>query len=408
MRRRRVITCLALAVIGLLSHGRSSLVEAQIEMPAASEMSGIPLPSGALDDGVISVRLIRGQLSNNVVDHPVELHGAGDVRTVQTDEAGRALFVGVPPGSSVRAVAEIDGQRLESQTFPSPAQGGVRMMLVASEVTGTSETSAGSAGPAPLPAARPGTVTFGGDSRFVLELGEDNLEVYYLLDIVNPGRAAVTTETPVVLDLPAAASGVAVLQGSTPQARLDGLRLEVIGPFEPGQTHLELAYFLPYGSGDVTIVQPLPVALSQVSVVAQRPEGMQLESAQITARRDANTRGRDYIVANGPALEAGATLRLDVSGLPHHSLVPRTIALVAAFSVLAVGFWVAFSPAGDPDAPRVQKLESRRERLFTALLRIEEEHREGHLDESRYAARRQELMAQLERVYRAIDDSGSA
>ena len=55
--------------------------------------------------------------------------------TVKTDEAGRAQFDKLPGGSPVKAIAVVDGERLESQEFPAPAQGGIRLMLVATDKT---------------------------------------------------------------------------------------------------------------------------------------------------------------------------------------------------------------------------------------------------------------------------------
>ena len=40
----------------------------------------------------VSVRLIRGDLSNNIPEHPVEIHVGGKVQTVKTDDEGRAEF----------------------------------------------------------------------------------------------------------------------------------------------------------------------------------------------------------------------------------------------------------------------------------------------------------------------------
>ena len=42
-------------------------------------MSGIPRPVTDLPAGHVSVRLIRGQLSNNIQGHPVEMHAGGKV-----------------------------------------------------------------------------------------------------------------------------------------------------------------------------------------------------------------------------------------------------------------------------------------------------------------------------------------
>src|SRR5262245_50368899 len=49
-------------------------VLAQFQMPDPKQMSGIPRPVDDLPSGSVSVRLIRGELSNNIANHPVELH----------------------------------------------------------------------------------------------------------------------------------------------------------------------------------------------------------------------------------------------------------------------------------------------------------------------------------------------
>src|SRR5207302_3367748 len=107
----------ALCVLGVLCVG-SAVVRAQFQMPDPKQMSGIPRPVTDLPDHAISVRLIRGSLSNNITSFPVELHIGPKVQTVKTDEAGRAQFNDVPPGATIKAVAVVDGERLESQEFP--------------------------------------------------------------------------------------------------------------------------------------------------------------------------------------------------------------------------------------------------------------------------------------------------
>ncbi len=136
--------------------------------PDPQQMSGIPLPVSDLPVGAISVRVVRGQLSNNIPDQPVELHQGDEVLTALTDENGRAQFGGLSPGASVFVVTTVDGQRLESQRFPVPGQGGVRLVLAA---------AAPGAAPAVEVYAQPGTVTFGGESRVLVELGEESVEV---------------------------------------------------------------------------------------------------------------------------------------------------------------------------------------------------------------------------------------
>ena len=45
------------------------VVPAFAQMPDPKQMAGIPRPVNDLPDGSISVRLIRGQLSNNIASH---------------------------------------------------------------------------------------------------------------------------------------------------------------------------------------------------------------------------------------------------------------------------------------------------------------------------------------------------
>ena len=70
------------------------------------QASGIPRPVDDLPAGTISIRVIRGDLSHPVVNHPVELRVGDDVRTVNTDAEGRAEFV-VATTNSARPSASV-------------------------------------------------------------------------------------------------------------------------------------------------------------------------------------------------------------------------------------------------------------------------------------------------------------
>src|SRR3954463_1253953 len=97
-----------LCVLGVLCVG-VAVVWAQpggFAMPDAKEMSGIPRPVDDLPNSVVSVRLIRGALSNNISGHPVELHIGSRVVTVKTDDGGRAQFTDLGAGMKVKASAD--------------------------------------------------------------------------------------------------------------------------------------------------------------------------------------------------------------------------------------------------------------------------------------------------------------
>src|SRR5215212_12211132 len=128
-----VFACLCLLGVLCLHSARVQAQPGGFAMPDPKQMSGIPRPVDDLPKGAISVRLIRGSLSNNIAGHPVNLEIGGKVTTVNTDESGRAQFNDVPAGAKVKASADVDGEHLESQEFAAPPSGGVRLMLVATD-----------------------------------------------------------------------------------------------------------------------------------------------------------------------------------------------------------------------------------------------------------------------------------
>ncbi len=98
-----------------------------------TQMSGLPLQVGDLPPGTVVVRVIRQSFANNIANQPVELHHGVSGWTLEsnTNSAGRALFDGLAVGELISVSAVVDGERLESQRFELPAEGGVRLVLVA-------------------------------------------------------------------------------------------------------------------------------------------------------------------------------------------------------------------------------------------------------------------------------------
>jgi hypothetical protein len=283
-----------------------------------------------------------------------------------------------------------------------PAGGGVRVLLVATDPNAqkrAEEDRALAAGP-----AQPGTVVLGEESRFVFEMGDASLSVFNILQIVNTARVPVAPPQPIVFDLPEDATGATILQDSSPQATAAGTRVTVAGPFAPGTTLVQFAYSIPYSSGDVSVEQRLPVALNRVIVIAQKAADMRLSSPQISEQREMTAEGHTYILGQGPALPAGGAVTFQFANLPHAPTWPRDTALILAVAILAAGVWAsrrtATRPAGDRSRNR---LETKRTQLLDELTSLEREHREGRVDPQRYASRRRDLVAALERVYAEID-----
>ena len=366
-------------------------------MPDARAMSGIPRPDGSTKAGTVSVRLVRGQLTNLVAGHPVEFIVNGTSQTVKTDASGRAVLSGVAAGATVHVLATVDGERLDSQDFQAPPDAGVLLLLVAAGKQGASETAA---------RAVAGTVTIGGQSRIVTQFEEEVLEVYYLFDIVNPSSEMVKT-SPLVFELPASAQNATVLEGSARNAVAKGRIITAAGPFAPGVTTVEIAYSLPPGEG-ASIRQPLPASLAQVAVMVEKIGAMVVSSPQLTNLREDSDGGKQFMVGTGPALAAGSVLSIDISGLPHRASWPRYAALALGIVVLVGGAWGASRTGGRSAAALARaELELRREAAFTELLRLERRRTPGQPEDERTGARRAELTAELERIYGELDAESS-
>jgi hypothetical protein len=366
-------------------------------------MSGVPLPVGDVPTGTVTVRVLRGGFSNPVSSQTVEITGTSTPMRASTNDVGRAEFSGLTPGTRVKASATVAGERLESQEFAIPATGGIRLMLVAADPGAPSTSSQAPQAPA-AGAAGEGAVTLGDQSRFVFEMGEDGLSVFYILQFVNSGSSPAGRA--VTFDLPDDARGATVLQGSSPQARVAGRQLTVDGPFPPGPTIVQLAYTMPINDATLAIEQKLPVPLAHLAVVAQKVGEMQLASPQIAEQRTMPAQGDLYIAGRGAPIPADGVLQFNFSGLPHHARWPRNLAIGLAVLILAVGVWAAArpGPVRAAEAEKRRTLEADRDRLFDELAALEVRHRTQEIETGEYAERRRALVSALERIYGALDD----
>ena len=378
------------------------------QMPDPKAMSGKPLPVGDLAPGTVTVRVVRGSMANPIAGHAVELAGPGAPAGSKTDDAGRAEFTGLQPGTRVKASAVVDGEKLESEEFAIPQSGGIRVALVATDPDAV-KRAAEDERLAQAP-AQAGMVVLGEQSRFVIEMGDESLNVFNIIEIVNTARVPVQPPETIAFDLPAEAQGAGVLEGSSKQAVVMEKTVSVAGPFAPGSTVVQFAYSVPFSGARLTLGQKLPAPLNQLSVMAQKVGEMHLTSPQFAQHREMSAEGQTYIVAQGNGLKAGDTLTLNFSGLPHAPSWPRNAALALAAVILAGGGW-ALARGGKvrpAESERRRQLTGQRERLFAELTALEDQHRGERVDAARYATRRRELIAALERVYVELDEEAAA
>lgn len=388
--RKRSLLPYVLCVLCVLG-GSGAAILAQ---PDPRQMAGIPRPVDDLPNGSVSVRVIRGAMTNNIANQAVQLQIGADVRTVSTDAQGRAQFDNLPAGAALKAIAIVDGERLESQTFPAPAVGGIRLLLVAS--------GAGDPGSAAAAPAVTGDVIVGGQTRIIAQPGDEAVTVYYLLEILNKTSNQIAPATPFAFEMPAGSSRTGILQGSTPLASVTGRRVQVGGPFPPGSTVLNVGTEIAVTSGQLELEQLFPAPIEQLAIIVQKVGDTKVSSPHIVEQREIVAGdGQTYIAGAGAPVAAGQPLRVSLSDMPHHSATPRRVAVGLALAIAAIGAYAGTrrrDEAGSRDAER-KRLLARRDRLMADLVRLEREQR----NDPRYAARREEIVAALEHIYGALD-----
>jgi hypothetical protein len=316
-------------------------------MPDPRTIAGVPLPDAKLAPGTIAVRVIRGSFANNLGGVDVQFVSGGRTRTVKTDASGRAESAGFAAGSTVRAIAVVEGERLESQDLVVGTTG-IRVVLVATdpELALKAEEDKKLASGPPVR----GTVVLGPETRVVAEYSNDSLNIFYVIEIVNTARTRVDIGGPVLIDLPREARGASVEKTSSSQATANGPRITIVGPFAPGSTMVQVGFEMPYSGPTVRFAQTFPIALQRVIVLATQIGGLQLRSPQLAEQREVDLQGQVVIAGSGPGLPPGQPLTIEIAGLPYHARWPRYTALSLAGAIMLTGLWAAYGPRRRPRA----------------------------------------------------------
>jgi hypothetical protein len=379
---------------------------AQIAMPDPSQINGKALPAGDLQTGTITVRVVREAVGNNIVGQQVTMIVNGETKKAVTDEQGRAEFRGLPAGANGHAEATVNGEHLQSDMFVVPSSGGLRVILVAGIAEAQARKKKEEAEAAAAPPVK-GTVVLGGNSRIIFEFPDDLMRVYYMLEIVNNARNRVDIGGPLIIDLPQSAAGASPLEGSTPQATVAGSRITITGPFASGVTPVQIGFQMPFTSSSTTIEQTWPVPLEQVTVASTKAGSLSFSSPQFSSVGDVKgDDGTPFILASGPGMKAGGTLRIQVNGLPVHSSAPRYVTLALAGAIALFGLWLALPGKGSSRESR-QRLIARRDTLLGELAQIEERARNGR-EMPKDATRKPRILAELEHIYGELDSGEAA
>jgi hypothetical protein len=372
------------------------------DMPDPSLIHGRALPAPELPNGTVTVRVVREAIGNNVSGQTVTVTVGPATRTATTDELGRAEFTGLPSGQAT-AAATVDGEAMTSQPFDVPTTGGLRVILVAGIAKAAERKAQEEKEAAAAPAVK-GVVVLGGNTRVLTQFNNDNLDIYYVLDIVNNARTRVDVGAPIVITLPDGASGATALEGSSRAASVTERTITITGPFPSGSTAVQVGFRLPYNGDTLRIRQTWPIALQQVTVGVQKIGNVSVASPQFSTINEVRRTGarstRSAPVRRSPPEERSRS----------RCRACRTIARCRG---IRRSRWRRSSPGsgrgwrcrhvrGRTDTRQV--LVRRRDELLGQLTNLDARHRASGGDDERYLTRRQRITSELEQIYGELDD----
>ena len=373
------------------------------DMPDPSQIHGKALSASELPDGTVTVRVVREAIGNNLAGQQVRVTSDGRSFTATTDELGRAEFKTLPRGAEARAEATVEGESLVSEPFMVPATGGLRVILVSGIARAAERRTREQAEALAAPPIR-GVVWFGGETRIIAELQSDTLTFFYHLEIVNSARTRVDIGGPIVFDLPKGAAGAATASNAPKSATLNGTRLTVVGPFNPGSTTIDLSFQLPHSHPSMTVTQTWPVELKEWLVAMEKVANVSISSPQfVGGPEDRSTETAIYMVGTGHPIQAGSALSMQFGNLPVQGQISTRVALGLAILLIAAGVWLSVRRRPEDETSR-DALAARRETLLTRLAALENSHRTGAIGDDRYRAKRERLLSDLEEVYGELDE----
>ncbi len=238
------------------------------------------------------------------------------------------------------------------------------------------------------------------------------LQVVELYVLSIPGQKALVVQSDgsniPFIKLPAGAANASyqVASGSAPIIGTgNGFALV---PLSSGQNYDMLAQFeLPYSNSlDVTLPFVLPV--DSASVLS--PEGVRVQSSQLTDTGPQTIQGATYQVYSAQSLAAGDFLAMTISGTPSaspngSSTAPRTglIVSLGAFGLVLIGAGVYLflrDRNSRKDTKKVEErsgatLENDPDRVTDAILLLDDQFKAGEIPMQDYTRRRSELKERL-------------
>ncbi|HEX2569141.1 MAG TPA: hypothetical protein VH877_06230 [Polyangia bacterium] len=262
-------------------------------------------------------------------------------------------------------------------------------------------------------------------SHFIIEIRDDRAQIVENLILENGATSPVDPgPNGLRLPLPAGATGADLLgEGGGSSFQIQGGAVVYKGRIPPGPMELRVGFFLPIEDSAITFRQPTPVSFDQLAFITERFEGMEVEGNRLD-KEERTLGGRNFWVVRGPATAAGSEIYFRLTGLPHASPFWRYVAAGVASVILLWAVALGLRrPARAGRRERAQ-LEERRTRLLDEVAALDAEFggaappdagkangkasgaaaHKGR-EAGKLGRRREQLLSELEQVYRDLDQA---
>jgi hypothetical protein len=367
--------------------------------------TGTAKPEASLPKGTLEVRLFD-EAGRPVPNQPITL-GAVDqtnkvtVHHAQTNGDGTARFTDLSTGrtSGYAAVADWHGQHIGTEPFALPEDMGVRAEVHALERT-----------------SDPSVVTIGEGARVILQLREDTQQFLEMLPLENTSKK-MFDPSPGALEIPLPQGFTGAEAGESGNRKLEvraNHGMAVHGPISPKASlgdgdakasgnEVTFGFVLPYRGGTKDFEQPMPNGIGLFTLIHEQIPGLAITGPGVGAREARELGGKKYWVMPGSAIPAGGVLRFTVTGLPSTDHTGRVIAGLLTLALMGAAIAFGRRPRNEArkaGASERERLEARREALFSDLMGVERAARSGAVAAT--PERRRELVAKLEGVYQQL------
>jgi hypothetical protein len=367
------------------------------------EHDGVARADKALPAGAIALSVVDGDdkpaagleaiLAHTTADNVSKI----DEKRARTDAQGNVRFDGLAVSARDGYLVAIKGDGIDATSKPFRPDGAAGMRLGLRALRGTRD---------------PQVLAIGRQSHLIVEVRDDDVAVTENLVLSNQATDPFDAGPGGLrFPLPDGAKGAELGPDAPAGLALDGNALVLKGRLPPGDAHVVVGFVLPQEGNAVWLRQTLPVAMEQLVIATDRYEGMDVDGDGLS-RTDREMGGRSFWLITGGAVPAGGAIDVRLSGLPHRS--PWARYLVAALAALVALWGLGAALGGTTSAPSRVELDRKRGALLDELAALDgaaeidaASAKPGRVpsakQESKRARRREELLGQLEQVYRDLD-----